>query len=159
MKKSTLLSFATAAAIVVTSAGTYAAWDTTTKASNETTVTMAKKVDMEVSTLAFTTAEKTTIDETVPSQTATVNVTVKDVPTGAKDNYKLDTTATITNSDGTPITDSSVTATAVPENSTLSGEATDLHPVTVTVTPLTDEAAGKEYKVKVTANIVENKGV
>lgn len=154
MKKSTLLSFATAAAIVVTSAGTYAAWDTTTKASNEATVTMAKKVDMEVSTLAFITEEKTTIDGTVPAQTATVNVTVKDVPTGARDKYKLDTTATITTIDGTEITDGSVTATAVPTDSTLAGGATDMHPVTVTVTPTTDTAAGKEYKVKVTANIV-----
>lgn len=162
MKKSMLLSFVTAGAIIATSVGTYAVWDQTS-VSNGTLyeVTIDKAVTMEIDNtnvqFASTrpTGELLTTDGTVPEQTANINVNVKDVPDTAKDKYTLETSAELFQDDGTtPVNNTEATVVATPTVSTLNGGVTDAHEVTIKVTPADTTAAGKSYKVKVTASIV-----
>lgn len=73
MKKTTILSLATAAAIVATSAGTYAAWDSL-EASKDTTVTFSKPVEVALNDLSFETTD--TLGSTpVASDEITITVT------------------------------------------------------------------------------------
>lgn len=65
MKKSTLLSLATAGAIVATSAFTFAAWDTTT-AESTGTVTFSNPVTVTTSTVSFTLTEETRVLNAMP---------------------------------------------------------------------------------------------
>ena len=75
MKKSTLLSFATAGAIVMASAGTYAAWDTLT-AEQETTLNFGNPIVLTMDSLAEGTATKRTALKEAPKieTTATINL-------------------------------------------------------------------------------------
>ena len=75
MKKSTLLSFATAGAIVVTSAGTYAAWDTLT---DDTTadITFRNPVTVTVNPTYELTEASSALD-TLPTASGTVKFNVE----------------------------------------------------------------------------------
>lgn len=56
MKKTTILSLATAVAVVATSAGTYAAWDTV-EVSKTASVTFSKPVEVALNNLSFETTD------------------------------------------------------------------------------------------------------
>ena len=56
MKKTTILSLATAVAVVATSAGTYAAWDTL-EVSKKASVTFSKPVEVALNDLSFETTD------------------------------------------------------------------------------------------------------
>lgn len=75
MKKSTLLSFATAGAIVVTSAGTYAAWDTLT-GTTESTITFRNPVTITVDS-EYDLNETSATLNTLPSATGEVTFNVQ----------------------------------------------------------------------------------
>lgn len=97
MKKSTILSFATAAAILASTAGTYAVWDKLT-ANAETTFTVnaniTKVEDFTIPTLTEVTGE-TTSDSVTYAQDFTINVE------GSAKSIAF--TPTVTLSDGTAI--------------------------------------------------------
>lgn len=94
MKKSTLLSFATAVAIVATSAGTYAAWDKTSDAAVMNKVTIRKKVSTTVTSAQDFKAEETNVlGDAAPVYTATIPVTVSDIPADAVGKYVVDVKA------------------------------------------------------------------
>lgn len=155
MKKSTLLSLATVGTIVATSIGTFAAWDQLEVTSATAEVTISNGVTMSLDAMTFTPTERTTLSATDASgfaQTTTTTVTVKDVPSTAKDSYEMKYTPTVTTADGTPA-DVEVTI-ADDKNKALAGTATDEHTLTVTVTPKVDTAQGKTYNVSVKAEIV-----
>lgn len=77
MKKSTLLSFATAAAIVVTSAGTYAAWDVLEATTEERTVELGNAINLtaEAGNFTLNPVDRTVLDK-VNGQVATGGITV-----------------------------------------------------------------------------------
>lgn len=155
MKKSTLLSLATVGTIVATSIGTFAAWDQLEVTSNPATVTISNGVTMSLDAMTFTPTERTTLSATDASgfaQETTTKVTVKDVPSTAKDLYVMEYTPTVTTTDGN-VADVDVTITD-DKNKALAGTATDEHILTVTVTPKVDTAQGKTYNVSVKAEIV-----
>ena len=94
MKKSTLLSFATAAAIVVTSAGTYAAWDKTSDVAVMTnTVTIRKKVSTTITESTPFTTTTNILSADGPVYTTSVPVSVNEIPTDAFNNYKVKVSA------------------------------------------------------------------
>lgn len=154
-KKSTLLSLATAAAIVATTFGTYAAWDTMSVTSNAQAVTIAAPVNMEITPAEFTLANRD-LGESLPKYTSTTKVKVENVPDSEESNYTLKVSANAYTDAAkeTPVTDQvKVSATTTSESAT-NGE----HDITVTVTPKEDENnpgnyAG-DYYVTVTAEIV-----
>lgn len=74
-KKSTWLSLATAAAVVVTSAGTFAVYDKTTATASTTAVTLRKPVTVETSNFAMN-SDETTLDA-YPSASGDVTFTVE----------------------------------------------------------------------------------
>lgn len=158
MKKSTLLSLLTAGAVIATSAGTFAAWDETSKSVNGN-VTIDKNVTMTVDNLAFPSdTERSTLatDESGVAKTAKVNFTVKDLPTAVASGYHLEYTHTVT-----PVTEGATAADVVvtvedTKNNTLVANTEDKHEAQVTVTPGSTAAAGKEYKVEVTATLTPN---
>lgn len=157
MKKSTLLSLATAGAIVATSVGTFAAWDQMSISGEAVDVTMDKAVTMELTNASFSApTNRNTLGDSGAIQTATAKVDVKDVPTEAISKYKLEAEATITNNDGSAVENDEVEVTATPTNSSLAGGASDSHDITITVTPKNVNASGKTYKVTLTAKIAEN---
>ena len=73
MKKTTILSLATAVAVVATSAGTYAAWDTV-EVSKAASVTFSKPVEVALDDLSFETTDALGSDR-VASDTITITVT------------------------------------------------------------------------------------
>ena len=76
MKKTTILSLATAVAVVATSAGTYAAWDTL-EVSKAASVTFSKPVEVALNELSFETTD--TLGSTrMASDTITITVTDTD---------------------------------------------------------------------------------
>lgn len=76
MKKSVLLSLATAAAVIATSAGTYAVWDTLeATATANSTITLRNPVTIEAGTLSATADESAL--STLPSATANVSFTAQ----------------------------------------------------------------------------------
>lgn len=151
MKKSTLLSFATAAAIVVTSAGTYAAWDQLDSTStgtinfrNATTVSLP-------ATMTFTTTD--TINE-VPEATAMTTLKLENMPAAEKlTGYTLEYTTEVTSA-GSPIEPAKYTAEVTDATKTELTNGT--HDITVKVTPKADSVvdfAGKEVNVTVKAEL------
>lgn len=158
MKKSTLLSLLTAGAVIATSAGTFAAWDETSK-SVSGNVTIDKNVTMTVDNLAFpSNTQRTTLTtaESDVAKTAKVNFTVKDLPTAVASGYHLEYTNTVT-----PVTEGAtandVTVSVVDsKSSNLVANAEDKHEAEVTVTPNSTAAAGNEYTVAVTATLTPN---
>ena len=74
MKKTTILSLATAVAVVATSAGTYAAWDTL-EVSKKASVTFSKPVEVALNDLSF---ETTDALGSTPEASGTITITVTD---------------------------------------------------------------------------------
>lgn len=78
-KKSTLLSLATAAAIVATTFGTYAVWDTLTDTSTSNAITIASpSVKVEAKAMNLDGTDVIGSDNIVYEGTATFNITGKD---------------------------------------------------------------------------------
>lgn len=147
MKKSTLLSFVTAGAIVATSVGTYAAWDQTSITSDVKNLTINAPVTMTITPGEFSTT-KTELSDTAPVYTSETIVNVKDVPTDIT-GYKIKASAkAYTDAEATDEA-KDVTVEATPDSPTdINGE----HKITVTVTP-NEGNKGGTYYVKVTADL------
>lgn len=136
MKKSTLLSFATAAAIVATSAGTYAAWDQTTATTAPAAVTFREPVAITTSALTKNEAESVTAYNEVPTYVANTTFTVSNVPddaTGANMDYTV-----ALKDNNQPVGADAYTTEVVDSATQINGD----HPVKVTVKP-NDTEAGK----------------
>ena len=158
MKKSTLLSLLTAGAVIATSAGTFAAWDETSKSVNGN-VTIDKNVTMTVDNLTFPNdSERTTLttDLSGVAKEAKVNFTVKDLPSAVASNYHLEYTHTVTPvTEGAAVGDVTVSVEDAKANN-LVADVEDKHEAKVTVTPNSTDAAGKEYTGAVTATLTPN---
>lgn len=156
MKKSMLLSFVTAGAIIATSVGTYAAWDTL-EISNVADVTIESPVTMSMPNFEnFTTTRETgkLNGDSAPTYTQDVTFTVENVPDDAKQNYKLEVKPMVL-VDGTETEATGIKAVA--ENKTPSDTSINgTHTYTVTVTPEDASVTAGTYDVKVTAKIVPN---
>lgn len=153
MKKSTILSLATAGAIVATSAFTFAAWDQLDSTAIVGKLTIDKPVSVAVTEGSDKLTTASEHGENAPVYTGIAKVNVENVP----DDYKLDATAVVYNGDD-PVSSDDVTAVAVLDKDavlTTSGEKT----INVTVTPKDTTAAknlaGQELNVKVTAKLVK----
>lgn len=154
MKKSTILTFATAAAVLATSAGTFAAWDQTSVAQTQT-VTLSKPVTMTLSAADLKTTR--TLDQ-VPVYTGTSKLQVANLPDSVTNTtHEITYTAKVYTDAQKTVEAIGVTAMAEEKSpaATLDAE----HEVTVTVTP-EDNADAKdlannatELTVEVTANL------
>lgn len=155
MKKSTLLSLLTAGAVIATSAGTFAAWDTTEATSSgelsfDSPVTIAT-----TSTPTYAQTETRTYGEK-PVATGTVDFNVSG--SGGKANLKLNavvkdktTDAVVSGVDVTFKKGSTDLTTGVDKNVTDAANS-----YTVTITPTSDdatEALTKALKVEVTGTL------
>lgn len=89
LKKTTLLSLATAAAVVVTSAGTFAAYDTVTATATAENVTFRAPVT--IAAAEFTMSGEEDALNTAPSATGVVTFTVEDAESLAQ-NLQLEIT-------------------------------------------------------------------
>ena len=78
MKKSTILTFATAVAIVATSAGTFAAWDQLEDTSDVANLVVGTPVTVQAGTLTTFSEESRVLGDTLPSYTSTVEFNVVD---------------------------------------------------------------------------------
>lgn len=152
MKKSTLLSLATAGAIVATSVGTFAAWDQMS-IEKQGTVEISKPVTMTMDDLATFTASRQKGElnaENAPTYSQDVTFNVTNVPTEAEENYEIKVEAKVYDK-GTSNVATNINAVATPAE----GDATTVsgaHKYTVTVTP-DENVTATEYDVKVTASI------
>ena len=156
MKKSTLLSFATAAAILATSAGTYAAWDQLDATSTGQSVTLRTPATVNIGTdLAVFT--NTDTFEAAPSSTSTATFTLKDMPA---DTTGYEFKATVEVMDGSKNVTDKVNATATPDSTAV---ADGNKVVTVNIAPAdnTDAKAlaGKTLTVTVKGEVVKKTGV
>ena len=155
MKKSTFLSLATAGAIVATSVGTFAAWDTMS-ATGKGSVRIDKPVTMTFEDFGelTKTREAGVLDENnAPSYTKDVQFAVSEVPSEAETKYNLVVTSKVYNK-GTEIEatgiSSEVSKAVSDENTSINGD----HTYKVTVTP-DSNSISTEYDVEITAKIVE----
>lgn len=102
MKKTTILSLATAVAVVATSAGTYAAWDTL-EVSKTASVTFSKPVEVALKELSFETTD--TLGST-PVASDTITITVTDTDNQAKtDTLTIKPEISVSDSSGITIDD------------------------------------------------------
>lgn len=97
MKKTTILSLATAVAVVATSAGTYAAWDTL-EVSKSASVTFSKPVEVALNELSFDTTDNL---GSTPVASDEITITVTDTESRAN---TLTIKPEISVSDGSGIT-------------------------------------------------------
>lgn len=150
MKKSTLLSLATAGAIVATSMGTFAAWDTMS-VSTSGTVTLRNPITIEAPAMLAAT-ETANYGET-PTYESKAEFTVTNAPTTG---YKLTPSVVVKNGENT-VTDADVTV-AVLDDKESAADVNGVHKVTITMTPKDTVAAktlaGQELTVEVTGTIV-----
>lgn len=161
MKKSTVLTFATAGAIVATSLGTFAAWDNT-DATNTGTLKLGSPVNISSVEATYNNDERTLGQD--PSYSADVTFKVDDTDHLVKE---LDVTeiAVYASDDATkqtPVTDKfTITVAGAAGNSDVTTDGAKLKDTsveesniyTVTLTPTDKELAGKEYVVDVKASI------
>lgn len=98
-KKSTLLSLATAAAIVATTFGTYAVWDTLESETNQTVSIASPSVTVNASSTGLVENDSVGAKTVDYSTTATFNIT------GADKLSLLTLTPTVTMTDGTSVTE------------------------------------------------------
>lgn len=149
MKKSMLLSFVTAGAIIATSVGTYAAWDQM-DATATGNITMRNPVSMAVENLTQP-AETGSIGQ-LPTYTTTATFTVENAPTTG---YQLKPTVTIKNGD-TVLTDTDITV-EVEDDKGTQADVNGKHTLTLKVTPKdTDNAknlGGASLAVEVKAEL------
>lgn len=152
-KKSTLLSLATAAAIVATTFGTYAVWDTLNVTSGVQEVTINSPVSMQISPTEFALVSRE-LGAVLPEYTSTATVNVQNVPDDQTSNYKLAVSAKAYKDEAmtTPVTDE-VTVEADPKSTAATNGD---HAITVKVTPKEDSTVAGKYYVTVTAEIVKN---
>lgn len=150
MKKSTILSLATAGAIVATSAFTFAAWDKLDDTKTVATVELRNPVTVTVTEDTSKELTSTTALDTIPVYTGTATVNVSEVP----ENYTLDTVAEVYNESGAKVS-SGVTATATLASALVAGNNT----INVEVKPTSETneegLAGQKLNVKVIAKLVE----
>ena len=156
MKKSTLLSLLTAAAVIVTTAGTYAVWDTLTASTTES-ITFRNPVTVQVNP-EYTLTETAASLGVDPSASGDVTFTVSDANSLAKQLKIVPSvsggTASTSDFDFT-ITDKNNLSTA------LSGDASsgfvdttlDSTIYTVTVTPKNNSVARQEVSITLTATL------
>lgn len=161
MKKSTLLSLATAGAIVTTSAFTFAAWDQTSDITTGT-FTLRSPLVLEMGTM--TVSQNETVGE-LPTYTATTSLTLENMPESiTAETHEIKYTAKVyknyvseTNK-GVEVTEG-LTITPIGEEN----PKAQAHNVSVEVTP-TDTTEGKaladdtNYTVEVTAELVSKQG-
>ena len=156
MKKSTLLSLLTAGAVIATSAGTFAAWDTTT-ATSTGTLTIDKPVTVTVSALNL--ERDGGLGQSTPVYIGEVNVKAEDLPASVTaDKYEItyEAKAYLATDETNKAPVEGITVTP---NETTSVGLNQEHTVEVTVA-VTDEAAAKtlaqnstQLKVDVTAKL------
>lgn len=149
MKKSTFLSLATAGAIVATSVGTFAAWDTmeTTATGN---VTLRNPITIEAP--AMTNATETANYGKTPTYESKAEFTVSNAPT---EGYKLSPTVVV--KDGETIVPSTDIVVTTSDDKGSETDVNGKHTVTVTLKP-TEAAtaktlANKPLTVEVTGTI------
>lgn len=162
MKKSTLLSLLTATAIVLTSAGTYATWDSLTAKSSSNTLNFRNPITISVGDNAL--ATKKSAFNTTPTAEGTVKFTVANTEKLAKkvkltpsvkeggvglDKFdikiKLENAPNYLSEDGGAFIDEAV------------AESTDYKPsYTVEVTPKDSSVAGQDIKIDLTATLAAN---
>lgn len=140
MKKSTILTFATAAAVLATSAGTFAVWDQLEAKTSAVEVTIRKPATVTADTP--TAVQKTEIFDAAPEYTTTAKFVVSDIPETEENNYKF--TPTVEVKDGADDVTSTVNATVKDAGTTLNGE----HVVTVTIAPNANDEAAKNLADK-----------
>ena len=88
MKKSTLLSLLTAGAVIATSAGTFAAWDSTTASIASNEISFRKGVSTTIAPINLTSENENKLE--TPVYTANPTITVNDVPSGVDlSNYQV----------------------------------------------------------------------
>lgn len=158
MKKSTLLSLLTAGAVIATSAGTFAAWDTTT-ATSTGTLTIDKPVTVTVSDFTLTRDGGLSTGENLPTYKGEVKVKAEDLPASVTaDKYEItyNANAYLATDDTNKAPVEGITVTP---NETTSVGLNQEHTVEVTVA-VTNEAAAKtlaenstQLKVDVTATL------
>lgn len=156
MKKSTLLSLLTAGAVIATSAGTFAAWDTTSASVNQT-LTLDKPVTVTATNLNV--SRTSTVDgTTLPKYTGTAKVNVSNLPnTVSTDNYEIVYTPTVVEADSNdPITTDDIEVKAVDDgaNASLAGEHTVNVEVMVKDTDAAKKLANDGTEIKVTVEAV-----
>lgn len=102
MKKKTLFTFVASTAVVVTAAGSYAAWDTTsaTATSNEIHIS---KVEVEIGALSMT-QEGTRVLDTAPTYKGNVDVDLQSVEDSLQKNVKLELTPKVVDTADTDLT-------------------------------------------------------
>lgn len=151
MKKSTLLSLATAGAIVATSMGTFAAWDVTTSTTAVQSLTLGKAVNLQADLAALSKDAKTDINtETGESVTGTVTVDLSTVSTDIQTGRKVEITPIVAFKDGSSevnglVAETDYTVEVKKGNDVLTpiaGVATD--------TPTTFDTDTNQYTIKVT---------
>lgn len=148
MKKSTLLSLATAGAIVATSVGTFAAWDQMDATSNGT---VKLRNPVTVTATPMTTTTEVANYGGIPTYTSIATFTVVDAPdTG----YEL--TSNVILKDGDAVVPASdVDVSVVDSNS--NADVNGVHNLTVTITPADSESAkalaGKTLSVNVEGKV------
>ena len=156
MKKSRLLSLLTAAAVIVTTAGTYAVWDTLTASTTES-ITFRNPVTVEVSP-EYTLTETQASLGVNPSASGDVTFTVSDANSLAKQLKIVPSvsggTASTSDFDFT-ITDKNNLSTALSGNASSGFVDTTLDSTvyTVTVTPKNNSVAGQNVSITLTATL------
>lgn len=137
-KKTTLLSLATAAAVVVTSAGTFAVYDKTTATAGTTAVTLRKPVTVETSDFVMN-SDQGTLDA-YPSASGEVTFTIEDEADLAK---QMDLEITVKGDSGLSTSDFNFEVTQSGGGS-VSGSGTSFTD--------TDIDASNTYTIKATVN-------
>lgn len=161
MKKNTILSFATAGAIIATSAGTYAAWDSLVD-DTSANITFRKPVTVTVGE-SYTLAETPSTLDTLPIAEGTVNFTIENDGDLAN---TLTIVPSVSGGSSATVDDFDFVIVDSSEGSTptLVGDATDgfvdktltSTNYTVKVTPKDGSAAkvaGQEVKISLTATL------
>ena len=150
MKKSTILTFATAAAIVATSAGTFAAWDKLSD-TKSTTLTIRNPVTVKAQTTEVSLESKTAL-EALPVYEGNATFDLENVPEG----YKIEPTVLVKNGE------SAVDANKLTIQKTVTGgenvgkdEKSKTVEVSITPTDSAIDLAGQPLNVEITAKLVK----
>ena len=156
MKKSTLLSLLTAATVIITTAGTYAVWDSLTDSTTES-ITFRNPVTVQVNP-EYTLTETAASLGVDPSASGDVTFTVSDANSLAKQLKIVPSvsggTASTSDFDFT-ITDKNNLSTALSGNASSGFVDTTLDSTvyTVTVTPKDNSVAGQNVSITLTATL------
>lgn len=146
MKKSTILSLATAGVIMVGTVGTFATWD---KLSDTQTgkVTFAKPVTVTTSAVKFEMAKRS-LGADEPEAKIPAEVTVENFPSDQANDYEIQFMATAKTDGALTI----VNPTPVPLNA---DDPNQIYTAEITVKPKDTTVAGIEQEVDVKAELVE----